>query len=300
MEKAFVFGSRKSLVGIISDPQPGVRKHHYPSIILLNAGILHRIGPNRLYVKIARKLASSGFIVLRFDLSGIGDSKARADNLPFNKSAVSETREAMDFLAATRGAQKFILMGICSGADHSLRVACADERVVGAALIDAYAFPTMRHHFYSYRKRLLSPRSWWQFITGKSDLWNMLKSIPRRVWMSRVAKQSEVTQNGGVPPKEKFFADLHALVERGVDLCLLYSGGSPAYFNYRKRLKGEMASLCSAGKLQLKFILGSDHIFTLLSNQELLVSELCDWLSSVARRDACSHTGTEARPLLMT
>ena len=46
-----------------------------PWVVLLNAGIIHRIGPNRLYVQLARRLASRGHAVLRFDLAGIGDSE---------------------------------------------------------------------------------------------------------------------------------------------------------------------------------------------------------------------------------
>jgi len=83
-EEAVLFGKTRSLVGIITDPHTVVNAHNHPAIVLLNAGVLHRVGPNRLYVKIARKLASAGFVVLRFDLSGIGDSKARRDNLPLS------------------------------------------------------------------------------------------------------------------------------------------------------------------------------------------------------------------------
>ena len=53
------------------------------------------------------------------------------------KSAVSETREVMDYLSATRSHQRFVLMGICSGAKASFKTACCDPRVIGAVLINA-------------------------------------------------------------------------------------------------------------------------------------------------------------------
>ncbi len=69
-ESAFKFGKYESLVGIISDPF--VDPNNRPAVIILNSGLLHGVGPNCLHVKIARKLASVGFVVLRFDLFGIG------------------------------------------------------------------------------------------------------------------------------------------------------------------------------------------------------------------------------------
>jgi len=106
-EEAIHFGASKSLVGIVTDPAEdgGAR----PAVILLNSGIFHRVGPNRLYVTLARRLALAGFVTLRFDLSGIGDSVIRRDNVPFERSSVLETQEAMAYLAASRGVNHFLL-----------------------------------------------------------------------------------------------------------------------------------------------------------------------------------------------
>jgi alpha/beta superfamily hydrolase len=68
-----LFGRTRSLVGIITDPPEAERDPQRPAIVCLNAGIIHRVGPHRLYVKMARTLAAMGFVVLRFDFSGIGD-----------------------------------------------------------------------------------------------------------------------------------------------------------------------------------------------------------------------------------
>src|SRR4030095_13226651 len=109
-EEILLLGKTKSLVGIITDPPEAKRSNELPGIILLNAGIIHRVGPNRIHVKIARTLAPMGFVVLRFDFSGIGDSKVRDDNLPFEESGVRETQETMDYLSATRGIKRFYLI----------------------------------------------------------------------------------------------------------------------------------------------------------------------------------------------
>ena len=48
-----------------------------PKILFLSSGNESHIGPNRLWVDLARRLAGRGFSCLRFDLSGIGDSPVR-------------------------------------------------------------------------------------------------------------------------------------------------------------------------------------------------------------------------------
>src|SRR5688500_16341172 len=128
-EQAVRVGKTKSLVGIVTEASNGGREGG-PAVIMLNSGILHHIGACRLHEKLARALAPVGYTVMRFDHSGIGDSDARRETLPFEKSAVLDVQEAMDYLTATRGAREFVLMGLCSGADMSFKVAGADSRVV--------------------------------------------------------------------------------------------------------------------------------------------------------------------------
>src|SRR5262249_767876 len=47
------------------------------AILLLNAGAVSHVGPNRLYVALARRWAALGHVVLRVDNSGVGDSATR-------------------------------------------------------------------------------------------------------------------------------------------------------------------------------------------------------------------------------
>ena len=72
-DEVAVFGEKGSLIGVVSLPDKNREIINGPGIILLNSGLLHRVGPNRLYVKIARNAATSGLVAFRFDLSGIGD-----------------------------------------------------------------------------------------------------------------------------------------------------------------------------------------------------------------------------------
>ena len=57
-ETAITFGKSKSLTGVLTDPPEAKREAGVPAVIFLNAGLIHHVGPNRLYVKLARALAA--------------------------------------------------------------------------------------------------------------------------------------------------------------------------------------------------------------------------------------------------
>src|SRR5689334_21003043 len=114
IERARRFGDEQTLVGIVTEPPAGVLPR--AAVVLLNAGVVHRVGPNRMHVEIARGLAALGLVVVRVDLSGLGDSESRRDSTPFERAAVLETQGVMSALAAQYGVSRFVTAGLCSGA----------------------------------------------------------------------------------------------------------------------------------------------------------------------------------------
>src|ERR1700683_3003922 len=96
-DQAVMIGARQTLVGVVTQPaehEPGDR----PVFVILNSGIIHRVGHHRMYVTLARALAEAGYQVLRFDLSGIGDSKCRGDGLSPLEGVLADVREVVDWL----------------------------------------------------------------------------------------------------------------------------------------------------------------------------------------------------------
>jgi pimeloyl-ACP methyl ester carboxylesterase len=264
-EEALLFGKTKSLVGIITDPPEAKRSNGLPGIILLNAGIIHRVGPNRIHVKIARALAPMGFVVLRFDFSGIGDSKVRDDNLPFEESAVKETQEAMDYLSATRGVERFHLLGISSGAIVSYKTAGRDPRVIGATLINPASYGDELRSYAKARRywknALSDPKRWAKAFTGKAN-YQLIGPRLRTVFSHR-RKALSVANH--------IAADFHSLIERRVDLRLVYSKGDLGLDCLDVILGNELRELSERGTLKLEIIPEADHTCTLLESQQRLL-----------------------------
>ena len=57
--------------GILTQPEAA---QHSVCVLMLNAGMLHRVGPYRLYVNLAKQLAHRGFYSSRIDQNGKGDT----------------------------------------------------------------------------------------------------------------------------------------------------------------------------------------------------------------------------------
>jgi len=268
-EEAVQFGQAGSLVGIVtSGPQAGADK---PAVILLNPGIVHRTGPGRIYVKIARALSTSGFTALRFDFSGIGDSSVRRDNRRFAESSVDETRAAMTFLQATKRCERFILMGGCSGAAVALETALVDRRAAGVIAINFPARPDEEEsagrrndgHYYRHFA-LWNLKSWRKLLTGQSDYHKISRALAQLI-------KIKFDRNEECASDQQFQAKLRALSAHQTRLTFICSKGDVLLEDLRQAGGREFKQLCAEGKVSCEIISGSDHTFSSLSDQESLV-----------------------------
>ncbi len=281
-ERALLFGGSGgtggvgSLAGIVTEPTGG--SGSLPGVVMVNSGILHRVGACRLHVDLARRLAERGFTTLRFDHSGIGDSEARRDSLPFEKSAIAEIRQALDWLAGKRGLERFVVLGLCSGADMAFEAARADPRIAGLVLLDPWAYRTPRYWLVHYRSRVFSAAAWRRFLGRK---------------LRPAAKSPAATGPEGedldlptyvrrFPPRERVAADLRALVDRDARLLCVFSGGQPDDYNHAGQLRAAFRKVPLGGNLEEIFLPDADHIFTDLDQRETVLRSVERWLEGLA------------------
>jgi hypothetical protein len=143
-EEPLQFGEGGRLFGILTLPAVSPRNaRQLPAFVFLSAGLLHRVGPGRLHVRLARELAGLGFDTLRVDLAGIGDSPRRPGLLN-QQSVAADYKEIVSVLESRLGRLQLVLGGLCSGADNTIRLTPADERVIGMLLLDPVCFPDSR------------------------------------------------------------------------------------------------------------------------------------------------------------
>jgi pimeloyl-ACP methyl ester carboxylesterase len=278
-EQAVQFGTGAGLVGVLCHPRGPQRSgSDRPSFLILNAGILHHVGPSRVHVTLARALASKGFTTLRFDFSGIGDSEPRRDGLHVDEATVAEIREAMEFLLQKRGATRFVIGGICSGADGSFRGALADPRIVGVVLVDGYAYRNFRYHVHRNLPRLLRLRSWRNFVARRGR--SFLDRIGVRLAENDAAPRWR-TAVRVFPPKDEVERGLQALADRGVEQLHLYTAGQQNYQNYATQFWDNFNGVDFKGKAELHYLAQADHTFTDLDQQAQLVALVTAWMERV-------------------
>jgi len=107
-ERVLSISREPNLFGIVSEPVE-TAPTELPFVVLLNAGSAYRVGPNRLYVPLARHLAAHGFAGLRLDLCGLGDSVltgAGRENDPYPATAFRDVDLTLQYLRAQFGARR--------------------------------------------------------------------------------------------------------------------------------------------------------------------------------------------------
>ena len=264
-ERALTFGPAH-LVGILTEPDPDRVVEGAPVMVILNSGILHRAGASRMYVRVARAMAELGVSSFRFDFSGIGDSEVRRESIPIEQRFIVETREAMDYLETVVGVDRFVLGGLCSGADGAFWTAMEDERAVGVWQIDAFCYRTVRYHMRRYGPKVLNPSAWLNSVKAR---------LPEPEPAERDEEQFVKPEYRRVfPPKEVVDAGLSSVVERDVELFFFFTGGIEEY-NYEEQHFESFPQL--VGRAELVHLPDSTHTVTDLGHQERLLEALTRW-----------------------
>ena len=96
-EKAFRLGRAQHLIGVAGLPDKP-QDDAGVGVIVLNSGLVHRIGPFRLHVDLTRQLNVSGYPTLRVDLSTLGDSNGTQESLSRRQQVSADVADAMTLL----------------------------------------------------------------------------------------------------------------------------------------------------------------------------------------------------------
>lgn len=310
---ALTGGARANLVGDDSVPiaaAPVTR----PAFVFLDSGSAHQVGPNHLYVKLARSLAEQGFSSIRFDDSGLGDGGRDEDGMPDVRSAGLQARAAMDLLARTRGIHSFILIGIHAGALNAFVAAQADTRVTGTVLINArmhlhgldpqlgdqlHERAMARHSWRIALKSSFRSKNWKRVLDGQLKPGQVFSSMvggPVRAVAGRVRSlgggtaavdtTSAAVGSGDVDKAPDALAMLQALGERGVHVYHLYGEADVGLDYFQAVLGRRFARLGTVAGSRLEVIPGADHGFTMLWSQDDLVGRVCSWARELPQAPA--------------
>uniref|UniRef100_UPI003569293C serine aminopeptidase domain-containing protein n=1 Tax=Novipirellula sp. TaxID=2795430 RepID=UPI003569293C len=272
-KNAVVFGRYEHLLGVWQAST--ATQQSDTAAILVTPGMLHHVGPFRMYVDVANDLARRGIASLRFDISGIGESFGVGVGGRSIDRAADEISQAIDWIFENTKMQKIVLFGLCSGADDSLHAAVRDDRVTAVVPMDGCGYRTPAYYWHRFRghhlHRLLRPRKWWevtQRLLGQSS------TAPRSLQQGDDIRE--------FPSRETAVAELSKLADRKTRLHFVYTGGVGMYYSYAQQFYDMFPELEGRDEVSMCFHPAMDHVAYLCEDRAALVEHIGSQIGEIA------------------
>jgi hypothetical protein len=304
-ERVLTIGQQPCLVGIVSECQEPVTDQ-LPWIVLLNAGSVHRVGPHRLYVTLARQLAAVGFRCLRLDLCGLGDSitpDCEHENDPYPAATFRDIDATLTHLHNHLGVQRVVLMGLCSGAYAAFQSAAqlSHPVLVESVLINPLAFywragmslepSAAARQLQTFREGLHSawrPSKWWKLLSGQSKMglagalgtviqrWRLRQRSSQRASTDHRDRALDVLPSH--PAREDVPGDLERAVRAGRHVACFFARSDPGYDLLMLHASRQVKELRRTGRMSVYFLDDSDHTFSRRAWRQALVQAIIEHL----------------------
>jgi hypothetical protein len=176
---------------------------------------------------------------VRLDLGGIGDSEGDAHSLAeiaefYDPRFTAEVSAALDELERRGLGERFAVVGLCSGSTWAFQAALADERIVGAFMINPRILfwdPAIDAARELRRTRLLvNPITWRRILRGEVSSARFAKFLR---WIFReplrrlhIVRGSALETSSMVDRVAQAFDELRL---RGTDLRFFFCDGEPLH-----------------------------------------------------------------------
>jgi hypothetical protein len=287
-ERAVRFGTDQMLFGIVTEPGSGEARR---AVVLLNAGADVHVAFGRLYVTLARRWAALGFVVLRMDLAGLGDSETRpgrADNDVFPAAALDDVRMGLEFVRAHYGVHDVTAGGLCAAAYHALRAAAAGLTVNRILLVNPLNFywkqgtpitdlqpADLMRDWDSHRGRWSSKTAWKKFLSGKvsvARVKHVTQVVSHRVRSAVESTLREVARYLRVPVPQDLGRELEEIAARGIQIDFVFGRGEPGIELLRLHAGSVVKRL--GNRCRVHIIDTADHNFTYSGPRSLLENVL--------------------------
>ena len=270
------------------------------TIVFLNAGAVRHIGPNRLWVDLARDLAPRGRRSVRVDLAGIGEaggSSARFAEISefYDPEFGEQLIGILDSLERAGIGRRFVVVGLCSGGYWSFRAGLTDRRVSKTIMLNPGALRwrsslVMEQHGKGLGM-LLQVRLWKKLLRGEFDLKKVrafLELALRRLTQKARLGLRKLRPSGVEEPLERsddIEGDLDALRDASVAAVIAFSQDEMTETELREF--GIFDELERWPNVKMVDLPGVDHALASTSAQtaarELIRDEIADDATGAAR-----------------
>jgi hypothetical protein len=287
-ETATFLDAEHLLFGIVSELAQNTHAAR-DVVVLLNSGTIHHIGPSRLYVAIARACAARGIAAIRLDLSGVGESGLRPgeqENSPYADSARMDVRHAVDFTARRFPGARIHLIGLCSGAYHSLKAAVAGNGLHSIVVVNPLTFfwkPGMSLEYADFQVTSETNRyarsagtlaSWLKLLRGQVNVLAAGRVFWKRFQVRARNSLRELARLCGLKLQDDLAAELRSVARQQTEIYFVFSATDPGHSLLLEQGGRIVGNLVRGRQLRISIVQGADHTFTSHWNREQLLELL--------------------------
>ena len=253
-------------VGILTRPSSGVPRG---TVVWLNSGSEHHVGPGLAWVEYARTLALSGCASVRVDFSGWGESPdlGHAPGRPYDQHGLGEVGQIVAALRSA-GHRSIVLAGLCAGAWIALRAAL-DVDVEGVLA--------------------LNPQLYWRpgypveaNIDTETHV-RRLSEIERHKRFAAVGLWSLLDAAGARPPSARWVG---ALARRHVPVLAVFAEGDDGLQYIQDRIARAWRRAGRDGLIRDATVPGIDHPMHRHWLRPAMVEVIASWLDTVFAPEA--------------
>ena len=301
IEELFEIRGADGLVrrGVVS--RPDKEKVRSVGIVLLPAGLKYRVGPHRFYVSLSRRLAGEGYVVLRFDPLGMGESdgvlqRGLTRELWRKIESGGNVNDALLACQAMRdsfGLKRMIAGGICGAAITAQLSAAKQPQMIDGVLsintavslspvqkltANSIGSAQADHNFHSYVRKLVSGDAWIRIIKLESDFSAIGRTLVAKArdlmpFRSHHAKTDTTSEN------PQFMESFYQLERNGVKHLLLFSGNDNRWFEFKDMvLERHLAARPAGNHTEIKVIPEANHELQFSAWQNDAHDILREWL----------------------
>ncbi len=290
VERAIFLDPESMLFGIVAEPPANVPVKGI--VILTNAGADYHIGASGINVLLARRWARRGYVALRMDLAGLGDSNTRPgrpDNEVFPPAAVEDLGVAVNWMQTRYGNHDISLVGLCSGAFHVMQaafVALPAKRAImvnpetyfwseGQSIYGRQTVELVRKRN-TQRTGLLSQEFWIRLMRGEIDVRYVLGAYSERLWLALESRLRDTARRLRIPLANDLGTQLEACGARGVRLTFVFASGEPGLDLLQLQAGISIARL--RDRCRIHIVGNADHVFSKFASRKILMDLLSEEL----------------------
>jgi alpha/beta superfamily hydrolase len=249
------------------------------AILMLNEGANLVAGPQRMWVQLARAWAANGYTVLRVDLTGLGDSPARAgepERNIYSNVAVEDMKQAIAFLRTHFHAQDISMLGLCSGAYHGFLAAVKGLPIDRALMInplvyhwepgmsakDTDALGEFAATIERQTQSAFELSKWRALLTGKISPEKVMTFIRSRcmAWLKQAT--AGINQHLGIRLPTRLSWQLSSVARRGVQLIFIFADDEIGLPLLQREGGHALHRSMQSGMVCIHRVEGGNHVFS--------------------------------------